>query len=95
MITIHVKFLSLLSNLIDTNELKVELPENSKINQLIPHLQKQIGEKFKKRVLAEENTLNNYVILVVNGKDIRALDGLETNVHDNDKISFLPALAGG
>ncbi|MHA1112845.1 MAG: MoaD/ThiS family protein [Promethearchaeota archaeon] len=95
MITVKVKFLSLLSDLIEKDDICLELPNNSKIDQILPLLQQIIGINFKKRVLLNPRRLNNYVILVINGEDIRVLDGLHTLLRNNDEISFLPALAGG
>ncbi len=95
MIRTEIKFLSILSDLINSEELIIELTENSTIRHLLNLLHVRIGDKFKKRILSETSDLNNYVILVVNGKDIRTLDGMNTIIRENDKISFLPALAGG
>jgi MoaD family protein len=33
--------------------------------------------------------------ILLNGRDIRALDGLTTVVHDNDEISLFSAVGGG
>ena len=95
MIQTEIKFLSILSDLIDTNELVLDLKENSTIRELISVLEDRVGEQFKKRILSENRELTNYVILVINGKDIRSLNGFETKIQDKDMISFLPALAGG
>lgn len=39
--------------------------------------------------------LKAYHKILVNGRDIRALDGLDTRVDDDDVISFFPPVGGG
>ena len=95
MVRIEVHFLSILSDLSNVENDIIEIQENSTIRQVIDLLRNKIGIQFQKRILSESNDLNNYVILVINGKDIRVLNGLNTIIRDNDIISFLPALAGG
>ncbi len=84
-----------MSDLINSVNLQLEIPEKSTIAQVLIELEKKIGKEFKKRILADSDKINDYVILVLNGKDIRILDGLNTVLKDKDTISFLPALAGG
>jgi molybdopterin synthase sulfur carrier subunit len=95
MITVNVKFLSLLSELTDMDELWLELRENSTINQLFSELHNKIGMEFERRILSKTNGLNKYIIVAINGIDIRTLDGVDTVIKDRDNVTFLPALAGG
>ena len=39
--------------------------------------------------------INKYIILCLNGKDIRTLENLNTVVSHHDEILLLPAIAGG
>jgi molybdopterin converting factor small subunit len=41
------------------------------------------------------NDLSKYVLITVNGKDIRLLNGIKTKITQDDEISFIPAIAGG
>jgi molybdopterin converting factor small subunit len=51
--------------------------------------------KFKSWVLKEDGSLGEMCIILVNGHDIRELDGLATRLHPKDSISFFPPVAGG
>lgn len=95
MITVKIEFLSLLSDLSDNSELVVELPDDSTVTYLITHLQSELGQRFIDRILSDSKHLKKFIILAINGKDIRTLNGTETIFQDMDKISFIPALAGG
>ena len=59
--------------------------------QLIDAQHSGVAEK----VLDKEGNLKRFVNIYVNEDDIRELQGLETSVTDKDKISIVPAMAGG
>ena len=46
-------------------------------------------------IFKTSNDLSKYVIIAINGKEIRLLEGLETIIQDNDEICFIPAIVGG
>ncbi|AKQ65918.1 Molybdenum cofactor biosynthesis protein MoaD [Myxococcus hansupus] len=47
------------------------------------------------RVLDERGAVRRYVNVFLNDEDIRALSGLDTPVKDSDRITLIPAMAGG
>lgn len=47
------------------------------------------------RLLDERGGVRRYVNIFYNDEDIRFLNELETPVADGDKISIIPAIAGG
>ena len=47
------------------------------------------------RLLDEKGSVRRYVNIFYNDEDIRFLKELETPVADGDKISIIPAIAGG
>jgi len=49
-----------------------------------------IGER-----LVDDNGLRRFVNVYLNDEDVRFLDGLGTEVRDDDSITILPAVAGG
>ena len=50
---------------------------------------------FSDQILEEDGELRRFVNIYLNDEDIRYLDGLNTELTDNDTVSILPALAGG
>ncbi len=49
----------------------------------------------KERIFDEAGEVRRFILVHVNGEDIRFLDGVNTPVGDRDEISITPALAGG
>ena len=50
---------------------------------------------FSDQILEEAGELRRFVNIYLNDEDIRYLDGLKTELTDDDTVSILPALAGG
>ena len=58
-------------------------------------LRSKLGKNFEESIFNIKDKLNKYIILGLNGQDIRKFDGLDTIINDGDELSFLPAIAGG
>ena len=50
---------------------------------------------LKEQIFTEDGTLNRFVNVYVNGRDVRYEQELATPVGDNDEVILLPAMAGG
>ncbi len=48
-----------------------------------------------KNVVSEDGRLHRFINVYVNDEDVRYLGALETPVTDGDRVSILPAVAGG
>ncbi|MFO8017843.1 MAG: MoaD/ThiS family protein [Promethearchaeia archaeon] len=93
--TVKIKFLSLLKDLIGSEEIELSIPENSTIKELLEELNSQYGEKFKDILYEKPNKLNKGILIGLNGKNIRDIDNLDTKIEAEDEITFMPAIAGG
>ena len=66
----------------------------STVGELLQQLESEypgIGE----RVLDEDGNVKRFINVFCNDDEIRTLDGLDTAVRGNDKVSIVPAMAGG
>jgi molybdopterin converting factor small subunit len=50
---------------------------------------------LRQHLFSEDGTLRSYVNLYLNAEDIRHLDGAQTPLSPGDKLSLIPAVAGG
>jgi sulfur-carrier protein len=48
-----------------------------------------------KNVISEDGGLHRFINIYVNDEDVRYLGSLETPIADGDRVSILPAVAGG
>ncbi len=95
MIEIKISFFSLLAEIFSEEEIILSIKEDATINDILDLLSKKLGKILRETIFSSSETLNPYIILGLNGRDIRSLDNLKTVLHNGDEISFLPAIAGG
>ena len=72
---------------------KLEVAGNS-VGEVIQALEADypgIAEK----VLDQDGKVKRFINVFMNDDEIRSLDGLNTQVRDSDRISIVPAMAGG
>jgi len=69
--------------------------EASTLKDAIDRLIERYGEKFEDKIYDEKGKVRRFVNIYVNGKDIRFLNSLETQLNDGDNISIIPAVGGG
>lgn len=92
---IKIRMLGVLKKVSGRDEVSLNLDGELKIKEII------------KRILEEINTLGDVLldpelkdprpntIILVNGKDINLIDGLETRIKDGDEIVLIPVVHGG
>jgi len=95
MIDIKINFLSLLADITKIKELNISVQDKSTIKEILERLISKFGKDFKKKILDSPDSLSKYIILGLNGKDVRTLENLNTIVNHHDEILILPAIAGG
>ncbi len=57
-----------------------------------------IGNEFpelKPAILDENQEIKGFIKILVNGKEIQFLNGLNTKLRNGDKVAIAPAIAGG
>jgi molybdopterin synthase sulfur carrier subunit len=72
---------------------KVEI-EGTTINELIDNLDIQ-HPGVKSRLCDDKGQIKRYVNVFVGDEEIRTLHGGDTSVSSGDKVSIIPAMAGG
>lgn len=77
-----------------TNDLAEVSTAGGSVGEIIENLDKAFPG-VKERIYDEAGEVRRFILIHVNGEDIRFLDGLKTSVADRDEVSITPALAGG
>ncbi|MCW4033692.1 MAG: MoaD/ThiS family protein [Candidatus Bathyarchaeota archaeon] len=94
MISINVKFFGVLRNYIKRGNSRISLDEPANVETLIIKLSRQ-SSQFKELIGIETKELSSNIIVIVNGKEVSILNGIQTNLHDGDNIILIPAVHGG
>ncbi len=75
-------------------EMDIELKEGSRIEDLLGSLCTS-HEGLRQMLFDDEAGLKEDVNILVNGKNIAALKGIETGLADSDEVALFPAAIGG
>jgi len=95
MMDIKIYFLSLLADITKIKELNLTVKDKSSIKEILKILNSKFGMDFETKIFDSPDSLSKYIVLGLNGKDIRTLENLDTIVNHHDEIMILPAIAGG
>jgi MoaD family protein len=95
MTEVKVRFYSLLKDVTKLEKISLSIEKSLTIKDILERLIEKFGKDFEELVYQKKGELNKYLLVVLNEKDIRSVNGLATNVQDGDKITFIPAIAGG
>lgn len=87
----RVKFFASFAELTKEKERDFSAPD---IKTLLKIMTDHYGQKFEDK-LYRNGELNPTLVILVNGKHIRHLQGLETTLLESDEVAFFPMLSGG
>ncbi len=93
-ILVQVNFFATFRHLTKNNQLTLALDENSTILHLLKVICYKLPE-IKDILVNEDYSLKEWNHILINGRNIKYLQGLNTVILDNDIISIFPPVAGG
>lgn len=96
--TINVKIRThgVFKELFGNKSLTVKLDKNASVKSVVQKLVDSLHSKSKRLLIDSEiNDLWLNSLILVNGKEISVLNGLETAVSEGDEIVLLPVSHGG
>jgi MoaD family protein len=95
---IQVKIYTILAlkEILGKREFEISLPEGSTVRNLISWMIKTWGDKLSPHLFyPASDRLLPHIRLMVNGRDIGFLNGMETILQDRDEFLMVPLVAGG
>ena len=96
MVKVNVKLYSRLEELAGVSGLEIELPENPLLKDLLAMLSKQFGKDFETVVATPSAEYGHYLgVILINERESTRLNGLETELKENDTIRIIPPVSGG
>ena len=91
---VFVKFYSHLRDLIDQRDrLEIELDSSATVSHVLDRLIQD--QKIRKHIFDDTKQVRSNISLLINGREIKFLDGVNTILKHGDEVSIFPMVAGG
>ncbi len=65
------------------------------VNDLLCALCERYGPEFRRWIVDEQGNFGGFSVVLVNGRDCREIQGLDTPLKPDDVIAIFPPVAGG
>jgi molybdopterin synthase sulfur carrier subunit len=92
---VTVKFVGALRHISGKTQLRIECGSGGTLKDLILQITREMP-KLNGSLLDQQNgESKSNALILVNGKEISVLDGLETKLKDRDEVVFIPVVHGG
>lgn len=96
MIEVKVKtILSVIHLLGGRKEQIIQLDENTTVFNLLNHLTSLYGIELMNKLFDDKGNIKRGIAMFVNGRNIFALDGMDTLLNNEDEFLIFPPVGGG
>jgi molybdopterin synthase sulfur carrier subunit len=96
MITVKVRTILAIKKILGKGEIELSVPEKSTLQELVTKLVNNFGDELASLLLeSETRKVLPHIRLMVNGRDIAFLNGMDTVLQPGDEVLILPPVSGG
>ena len=92
---LKVKFFTSLREITGKKVDQIQLQSIITVEELLTRLSKKYGKEFREYLYNEKGKVHRYLSILVNGKSINVLQGLDTELKEGDTVAILPPVGGG
>jgi len=92
---VEIKFFTSLREITGRKVDILQLKTIISVEELFSMLFKKYGEEFGEYVYNKECKVQDFLSILVNGKNINTLQGLGTELKEGDTVAILPPVGGG
>ncbi|MDG6223736.1 MAG: MoaD/ThiS family protein [Candidatus Bathyarchaeota archaeon] len=95
-IDVEVKFLGIYQRLAGKKSVQLKLDTPTTIRKAMKQLAEIFSEDFKRALIDDQlDDPKPNALIIVNGKEINVLQGLETEINHAEEIILIPMVHGG
>lgn len=92
---LSIKFIGALRHISGKTQLTVNFQKGTSLKELLSKLSQEMPQLEKTFTEQQHNNSTSNALILVNGREISVLNGLETRLSDGDEIVFVPVVHGG
>ena len=92
---ITVKFVGALRHFSDVGELALDCKGYSSVGEVVNELVKEVPDIKRNLIDQQLEDPRPNALILVNGREIGVLNGLETKLKDGDEVVLVPVVHGG
>jgi molybdopterin synthase sulfur carrier subunit len=93
--TVSVKFIGSFRSLSGKNRLALKLENAAPFSEVVKKIAEGLPRLEEALIDPECGSPKTNMLVLVNGKEISVLNGLETAIKDGDEVVFVPVVHGG
>jgi len=90
-----IKFIGALRHISGKTQLTIEYEEGTSLERLMAKILKEMPPLERTLSDQQRDDSRFNALILVNGREISVLNGLETKLKDGDEIVFVPVVHGG
>ena len=90
-----IKFIGALRRISDKTQLTINYEEGMSVKQLVAKILQEAPRLDRTLSDQQPDDSRFNALILVNGREISVLNGLETKLNDGDEIVFVPVVHGG
>lgn len=92
---VKIRFFTRLREITDKREEEAEVENGKTVVELLELLEERYGQAFKDYIRDRRGKFRGNLQYLVNGKNVRFLQGFETVLEEDDTLAIIPPVGGG
>jgi len=94
-VKVVVRFFTTLREITGKKEEQMEFSQSASVNTVLRKLSESYGADFNDYVFDELGDVRGHLEILINGRSVSTLSGLNTKLKDGDQVAILPPVGGG
>ncbi len=92
---VTVNFYSIFREMAGGKSFTVEISDNATVKELIEAIKEQVSKEVYEKIYKFMGGRGAKTLILINGRNIKFLNGLDTKISKKDRIDIFPPGAGG
>jgi MoaD family protein len=95
MLGVKIRLMGPMADFIGKTELDVQVKEGTTLCDVFQEVGREYGQNVKKKIIAPDGDFHPYVLVSLNGTDVRGQKGIDTRLNDGDEVLLALLITGG